>query len=185
MTLAFGFGICSLSTQENFDPISILSAFFGLRGHQNTVLVVIYKCYKLKCGMWVRTIAITKWRAYARSLLANNALKIGQNLKFDWQMLLMAGLPLSPPFFDTYLAGLVLTAGLKTSLSLDAIADKLLNIKLDKSPQKSNFAGQLSKEQLLYAATDAAIILPLYHKLKGLLAKAKLTRSVPNKKQRE
>lgn len=112
-----------------------------------------------------------------RSLLCNNALKIGQNLKFDWQMLLMAGLPLSPPFFDTYLAYRVLTAGLKTSLSLDAIAFKLLNIKLDKSPQKSNFAGQLSEDQLLYAATDAAIILPLYHQLKGLLAKTKLTRT--------
>ena len=109
-----------------------------------------------------------------RSLLCNNALKIGQNLKFDWQMLFRAGLPLSPPFFDTYLAYGVLTAGLKTSCSLEAIALKLLNVKLDKSKQKSNFAGQLSKEQLLYAATDAAIVLPIYYKLRRLLAKAKL-----------
>ena len=37
-----GFGICSLSWIENFSPIRILSAFFGLRGHQDISLVVIY-----------------------------------------------------------------------------------------------------------------------------------------------
>jgi DNA polymerase I len=37
-----------------------------------------------------------------RLLLASPALKVGHNLKFEWQMLAFAGLEPSKPFFDTY-----------------------------------------------------------------------------------
>ena len=110
-----------------------------------------------------------------RSLLASNCLKVGHNLKFDWQFLNQAGLTPNPPFFDTYLAYRVLTAGLKKKLSLKAIAAKLLNLKLDKSEQTSNFSGSLRIAQLQYAAADAAIVLPLHQTLKHRLKKAKLT----------
>ncbi len=77
-------------------------------------------------------------------LFASSALKIGHNLKFEWLMLQQAGFNLSPPFFDTYLAYQVLTAGLKQASSLQVICAKLLHIKLDKSLQNSNWSGILT-----------------------------------------
>ncbi|MEG3985677.1 bifunctional 3'-5' exonuclease/DNA polymerase [Microcoleus sp. S28C3] len=109
-----------------------------------------------------------------RSLLAGNALKVGHNLKFDWLMLTRAGLSPSKPFFDTYLAYRVLTAGLKRTSSLEAVADKLLKVKLDKAQQVSDWSGELSPTQLQYAATDAAILLPLCEVLHRQLFSAEL-----------
>ncbi|MDF0555898.1 bifunctional 3'-5' exonuclease/DNA polymerase [Kamptonema sp. UHCC 0994] len=109
-----------------------------------------------------------------RSLLAGNALKIGHNLKFDWLMLTRAGLSPSKPFFDTYLAYRVLIAGLKRTSSLEAVADKLLKVKLDKAQQVSDWSGELSRTQLQYAATDAAILLPLCEVLHRQLYSAQL-----------
>jgi DNA polymerase-1 len=109
-----------------------------------------------------------------RSLLASNCLKVGHNLKFDCTMLLRSRLPVSPPLFDTYLAYKVLTAGLKKTYSLEAVAKKLLYIQLDKTEQKSDFTGTLTPSQLQYAASDAAIVLPLYRVLKHKLQQASL-----------
>jgi DNA polymerase-1 len=109
-----------------------------------------------------------------RSLFASNCLKVGHNLKFDLMMLLRSGLPVSPPLFDTYLAYKVLTAGLKKTYSLEAVAKKLLHVRLDKTEQKSDFTGTLTLSQLQYAAIDAAILLPLYRILKHKLTKASL-----------
>ncbi len=112
-----------------------------------------------------------------QSILISNSLKIGHHLKFDWQFLSQMGLTLHPPFFDTYLAYRVLTAGLKKNSSLEAIAAKFLNIKLNKSFQKSNFREKLSSAQLQYAATDAFVVLLLYKILKRRLEKAQLTQT--------
>ncbi|HEY9852098.1 MAG TPA: bifunctional 3'-5' exonuclease/DNA polymerase [Leptolyngbyaceae cyanobacterium] len=109
-----------------------------------------------------------------RQLLRGNALKVGHNLKFEWMMLTQAGLQPSRHFFDTYLAYRVLTAGLKRSLSLEAIADQLLDVKLDKSLQTSDWSGELTAAQLQYAAIDAAIVLPLRIYLKRKLKRALL-----------
>lgn len=109
-----------------------------------------------------------------KNLFTNSALKIGHNLKFEWIMLTMAGLNLSSPFFDTYLAYQVLNAGLNKTASLQAISDELLNIKLNKTQQNSNWRNDLNINQLQYAATDAAILLPLYQKLANQLQQAQL-----------
>src|SRR4028119_1720016 len=109
-----------------------------------------------------------------RSLLAGNALKVGHNLKFEWMMLTQAGLPPSRPFFDTYLAYRVLVAGLKRSFSLESAAAGLLGVKLDKTLQKSDWSRTLTPTQLQYAATDAAILLPLRDTLKQKLKVSKL-----------
>jgi DNA polymerase-1 len=115
-----------------------------------------------------------------REFLASNCLKVGHNLKFDWQFLAQASLTPNPPFFDTYLAYRVLTAGLKKNCSLEGISNKLLGISLDKTQQNSNFSGSLTSAQLQYAATDAAIVLPLYQVLKRQLEKATLTKTAQN-----
>jgi DNA polymerase I len=110
-----------------------------------------------------------------KQLLASNCLKIGHNLKFDLMMLTNAGFNLEPPYFDTYLGYKVLTAGLKRSSTLETLVQKLLRVKLNKSAQTSDFSRSLSKEQLQYAANDAAVLLPLHRQLAHHLSKAKLT----------
>ena len=97
-----------------------------------------------------------------QQLLSSPVLKITHNGKFDWQFIAQAGLQPAPPFFDTQLAYRVLTAGLKTSLSLQTLAQKLLNIDLDKTQQVSDWSKPLTSKQLQYAALDAAILLELY-----------------------
>ncbi|BAU67510.1 DNA polymerase I-like protein (plasmid) [Stanieria sp. NIES-3757] len=110
-----------------------------------------------------------------KQLLASNCLKIGHNLKFDLMMLKSTGFNLEPPYFDTYLEYKVLTAGLKRSNTLETLVQKLLRVKLNKSAQTSDFSRSLGKEQLQYAANDAAVLLPLHRQLARHLSKAKLT----------
>jgi DNA polymerase I len=110
-----------------------------------------------------------------KRLLSSSALKLGHNLKFEWEFLTMAGLSLTEPLFDTQLAYRTWTAGLKLSLSLKSVAQKLLKVNLDKSEQQSDFARErLSDRQLRYAAIDAAILLDLYPILMAKLKRSKL-----------
>ena len=109
-----------------------------------------------------------------QQILSSSVLKITHNGKFDWQFLAQAGLQPAPPFFDTQLAYRVLTAGLKTSLSLQTLAQKLLNIELDKTQQVSDWSQPLTSKQLQYAALDAAILLKLYPILVKKLERSQL-----------
>lgn len=109
-----------------------------------------------------------------RQFLSSPAIKITHNGKFDWQFLAQAGLQPSAPFFDTQLAYRVLTAGLKTSLSLQTLAQKLLNIELDKTQQVSDWSKPLISQQLQYAALDAAVLLELYPILVKKLERSQL-----------
>ncbi|MEA5621482.1 bifunctional 3'-5' exonuclease/DNA polymerase [Nostoc sp. UHCC 0251] len=113
-------------------------------------------------------------RQLLKKLLCNSAVKIAHNAKFDWQFLTLAGLQPSGKFFDTQLAYKVLTAGLKTSSSLQNIVKKLLHLQLDKTQQISDWCKPLTKVQLHYAAVDAAILLDLYPILLKKLNQAKL-----------
>ncbi|MCC5631932.1 DNA-directed DNA polymerase [Nostoc sphaeroides CHAB 2801] len=113
-------------------------------------------------------------RQLLKKLLCNSAVKIAHNAKFDWQFLTLAGLQPSGQFFDTQLAYKVLTAGLKTSSSLQNIVKKLLHLQLDKTQQISDWCKPLTKVQLHYAAVDAAILLDLYPILLNKLKQAKL-----------
>lgn len=114
-----------------------------------------------------------------REILSSNIRKVGHNLKFDLMHLQIAGLPVSGPFGDTYLQWKLLTAGLSENASLEAIATRLLHVKLDKSEQTSNWSTPvLSSTQLKYAATDAAVILPLYDLLKAKIQKASLAKTM-------
>jgi DNA polymerase-1 len=113
-------------------------------------------------------------RHLLRQLLANSALKVTHNGKFDWQFLTQAKLQPAGSFFDTQLAYRVLTAGLKVGLSLQAIAHKLLNVRLDKTQQVSDWSKPLTPQQLQYAALDAAVLLELYSILKEELERSRL-----------
>ncbi|MCL1472012.1 bifunctional 3'-5' exonuclease/DNA polymerase [Argonema antarcticum] len=109
-----------------------------------------------------------------KQLLNNNAVKVFQNGKFDWQVLEIAGLRPKGPFFDVMLASQVLRSGLKKDHDLKSLALEFLGIKLDKSLQSSNFAGKLSTSQLEYAALDAFILLKLRARLISKLRNARL-----------
>ncbi|MDF0554030.1 bifunctional 3'-5' exonuclease/DNA polymerase [Kamptonema sp. UHCC 0994] len=109
-----------------------------------------------------------------KALLNSSALKVFQNGKFDWQVLEMAGLRPSGPFFDVMLASQVLRSGLKKDHDLQSLTFEFLGIKLDKSLQSSNFAGKLSASQLEYAALDAAVLLKLRVRLHSKLRSAGL-----------
>jgi len=109
-----------------------------------------------------------------KALLNSRALKIFQNGKFDWQVLEIAGLRPSGPFFDVMLASQVLRSGLKKDHDLQSLALEFLGIKLDKSLQSSNFGGKLSASQLEYAALDVAVLLKLRARLISKLQRAGL-----------
>lgn len=123
----------------------------------------------------------TSWRNIQRILEDKAILKIGHNLKFDLKFL---GQLLSTNhlgfvnFFDTYLAEELLLAGkgLKGSSSLQSLAKKYLNLELDKTEQTSFKNGELSTNQLAYAAKDVTVLGPIYERQSETLLKAGLSR---------
>ena len=110
-------------------------------------------------------------------VLEDGPVKVGHNLKFDYQFL-HAIYGISPsPFFDTMLAAQVLDGGnYVASYSLEAVAERYLDESLDKSQQRSDWSGELSEAQLQYAAQDARVLLPLRERLAASLEEEELDR---------
>lgn len=89
--------------------------------------------------------------------------KVGQNLLYDYKMLLVKRRITLRNLFDTMLAESILTAGLDSGgNALDDLALKYLNITLDKTLQAGfsdhPYDAPFSDEQLLYAARDTLIL---------------------------
>jgi DNA polymerase-1 len=106
---------------------------------------------------------------------------VGHNLKFDYRMLMAAGLRLPADLgrrtSDTMLASLLLSAGFRSERHrLGDLTQRYLSVELDKSEQVSNWSGDLNEEQLLYAARDAAVLLPLRDRLREEIERAGLGR---------
>jgi DNA polymerase I len=104
---------------------------------------------------------------------------VGHNLKFDLRMLMAAGIRLSADIgrrmSDTMLAGQLLGAGLDGQRHrLADLAQRYLGIELDKTEQVSEWSGELTADQLTYAARDAAVLLPLRDRLRLELERAGL-----------
>ena len=98
-----------------------------------------------------------------RRLLSGTAIKILHNAKFDLQFLQQADLPAHNPFFDTMIASQLLDAGLYSHHhGLADLTQHFLGVQLDKDEQASDWSRDpLTPEQLVYAAKDAAVLLPL------------------------
>jgi DNA polymerase I len=114
-------------------------------------------------------------------VFAQSAL-IGQNLAFDLRFLFAQGLPVptGARLFDTMLASQLLHSGLpepKGTHTLGGISERVLGRPLDKSLQTSDWSGPLSDAQIAYAATDAAVLLPLAQALGAQLEAAALQRT--------
>lgn len=96
-------------------------------------------------------------------VLSDGALKVGHFLKFDTKMM-QQRLGLEPgPLFCTHAAAKVLDAGKKKKgFSLYDIALKFLGLELDKTEQMSDWSGELTEKQLVYAAVDGEAPLKLH-----------------------
>lgn len=109
----------------------------------------------------------------------------GHFLEFDLTFLRNSGIEISTGsrLFDTYIASKLLSAGLddkkprteKISHSLRAVVERYLGVNIDKKEQKSDWSGELTQEQIQYAANDAAILLSLADVLSEALYEAELT----------
>ena len=106
---------------------------------------------------------------------APQPVKVLHNAKFDLKMLLYHFDLEVRGVFDTMLANQLLDAGRgERSNSLAAVVARYLDQELDKSMQLSDWAGELTAEQIEYAAKDAMLLLPLREKMVRELAEARL-----------
>jgi len=110
-------------------------------------------------------------------ILEDGPEKVLHNSKFDYEFLLeQHGIRLHP-IFDTMLAAQLLDGGQQgSSYALEAVAERYLEEEVDKAARREDWSGQLSEEQLRYAAKDAAILLPLREVLAERLAEERLRR---------
>jgi DNA polymerase I-like protein with 3'-5' exonuclease and polymerase domains len=108
-------------------------------------------------------------------LAAPGPIKVLHNAKFDAKFLLRhCGIRLKA-IFDTYLASLLISAGNENDRhGLEPVANRYLNLQIDKEPQLSDWSRELSEYQLEYAARDAAVLLPLRERLQAKLGEMDL-----------
>ena len=77
-------------------------------------------------------------------------------------------------FFDTLLADQVLR-GSRSPRALKAVVGYYLSESLDKTQQTANWGGEITDEMLVYAARDAAVLLPLHSQMVKALTENSLT----------
>ena len=91
---------------------------------------------------------------------------IAHNATFDMGFLRHTGV--RSTLDCTLIASHVLT-GKREKLS--EVAERHLGVRLDKAEQKSDWSGELTEAQLRYAATDAAVLVPLFDALRDELGR--------------
>lgn len=109
-----------------------------------------------------------------RAVFAGGALKVGLNVKFDLEVLRMAGLEVKEPFFDVMLAHTALFPELRHNM--DDMAEALLSyrtVRLEEIAGKEMDTAAVPVETMAdYAAEDADITLQLAEALEPKLAAA-------------
>lgn len=115
-----------------------------------------------------------------RPLFEGTTTFIAHHAKFDLHFLGAAGLPWPTNLRDTQILAQLLGArsgDQQPSYRLQHVVERTLGLTLDKAEQTSDWSGShLSEEQLVYAARDAAILLPLEAALTEAITQADLTR---------
>lgn len=106
-------------------------------------------------------------------VLMNDSVKVFHNANFDMKMLWSIGFNVNGQSFDTMLAARLLSPAGRVTLA--EVARAYLDISLPKQEQTSDWSGDLTDSQLLYAAHDARILLLLRDRLKSRLADEALT----------
>ena len=99
-------------------------------------------------------------------LASPRPVKIAHNAKFDAKFIMRHCGARLGGVFDTYLASLLASAGDDNDRhSLEAVVNRHLDLRLDKSAQTSDWSRDLSERQLEYAERDAQVLLPLRERL--------------------
>lgn len=106
-------------------------------------------------------------------VLMNDSVKVFHNANFDIKMLWSSGFNVNGQIFDTMLAARLISPSGRVTLA--EIARTYLNISLPKTEQTSDWSGDLTDSQLLYAAHDVRILMRLRERLKSRLADDALT----------
>jgi DNA polymerase-1 len=87
------------------------------------------------------------------------------NAAFELSFLAVLGFSPGAPVHDTMLLAQLLAAGTFERANLSACCERYLHRPLDKDEQRSDWSGDLSPEQLDYAAGDVRVLLPLLEAL--------------------
>ncbi len=107
-------------------------------------------------------------------LEAPRPFKVLHHAKFDAKFLRRRyGIRLNG-IFDTMLASQLL--GSRDGHSLAAVASRWLSITMDKTMQRSDWSGDLSAEQVRYAAHDATVLLPLREAMRAAILSERMSR---------
>jgi DNA polymerase I-like protein with 3'-5' exonuclease and polymerase domains len=108
------------------------------------------------------------WEALvSKSLILHNA-------AFDLAFLARLGFTPSGKVHDTMLLAQLLTAGTNARVTLADCCQRWLQRSLDKSNQKSDWSGDLTDDQLAYAALDVEVLAPLWEALTAKVKEAGL-----------
>ena len=114
--------------------------------------IVLIDCFQLDADGWKQL-----------ELFATNGERfwLAHNAQFDIAWLAEHNIHLRGRVGDTMIASKLLTNGLNTRHSLADVCRRYLKRELDKEQQRSDWSGDLSQEQLNYAAKDVEVLLEL------------------------
>jgi DNA polymerase-1 len=96
------------------------------------------------------------------------------NAAFDLAFLARLGFTPSAKVHDTMLLAQLLTAGTNVRVTLSDCCQRWLHRPLNKAQQKSDWSGDLTNDQLAYAALDVEVLAPLLEALTAKLKEAGL-----------
>ena len=118
-------------------------------------------------------------------VLEDGPVKVGHNLKFDYQFLhALYGVSLSP-VFDTMLAAQLLAGGnYAASYSLEAVAERYLGESLDKSEQRSDWSGAFERGPTRVRRKRRHRLLPLRERLAEALEEEELEQDLTHRIRR-
>ncbi len=127
--------------------------------------VLVIDCYTLT----------RRGKSALSEFLRKPVLKIFHHAKFDLHFLESLGVASSPPYCDTMLAAQILDSGRRgKGFSLAETTQEWLGRDIDKGLQKSDWNGGLEEQQISYAAQDAAVLLPLWQRIRRELERNEL-----------
>lgn len=105
-----------------------------------------------------------------KELLEGPRQKVLQNAAFDLGFLRGEGIVLGGDIFDTMIAAKLINNGNGSKNDLGSIVKRILSVELSKELQKADWSGELTEEQLRYAARDAIVLPRLSQQLAMLLS---------------
>ncbi|MCR4280249.1 MAG: DNA polymerase I [Candidatus Komeilibacteria bacterium] len=179
---------------EKFLPEFSVQSYFAIDTESTGLdpitadMLGISLCWEMGRAYYINTCRHPEWLERLKSILENDkVMKIGHNLKYDYQMLKNSGITLRGLNFDTMLAGYLLFPSSR-SLKLDDLVFSELGYRMQPI---EDLIGPKGKDQLcltdvdlekvrFYAAEDADYTWQLYLKLKTQIEKEEMEKLLAN-----